>query len=130
MSVHNLQGLFATFDRNTLASAVEVLVAVLDAMDGDPDEEDATDLEDDFALSTNAQLDGPGCVVSDNDSCPAGDDRIYGDYDSGAGDSEDAEEDDPSGQCDEDGINTEFLGRWNEGPGCVISDPCEPDDGL
>ncbi len=39
------------------------------------------------------------------------------------------EEDDPSGQCDEDGINTHFLGRWNEGPGCPISDPdCAVDD--
>ncbi|MFA7587541.1 MAG: hypothetical protein WCY11_15340 [Novosphingobium sp.] len=109
MSGTNLPAVFATFDRDTLASAVEVLVAVLDAMDGDPDQEDATDLEDDFALSPMAILGvdaGPGCKLSDP-----------------------REDDDPSGQCDEDEINTHFLGRWNEGPGCPISDPdCAVDD--
>ena len=39
----------------------------------------------------------------------------------------DLEEDDPSGQCDEDGINTgqtQFVmhGRSYDGPGCPISD--------
>ncbi|WP_324740119.1 hypothetical protein U8326_10090 [Tsuneonella sp. CC-YZS046] len=126
MSEHvNIGEVFSTFDRNTIASAVEVLVAVLDAMDGEPDQEDATDLEDDFALSSpNAQLGGPGCLVSDNDSCPAGDDRIYGSDDGAGGDVDDAEEDDPSGQCDEDGINTDLRVRWQDyGPGCAISDP-------
>lgn len=45
---------FASFDRGTIASAVEVLVAVLDTMDGDIDVEpngdelDGTAAEDDF----------------------------------------------------------------------------------
>lgn len=39
----------------------------------------------------------------------------------------DLEEDDPSGQCDEDGLNTgsprnALHGRLLEGPGCVLSD--------
>jgi hypothetical protein len=56
-------------------------------------------------------------------------DDIDGDPDLEEGDGHEdddpAEDDDPSGQCDEDGINTFFIGRWNEGPGCQISDPGE-----
>jgi hypothetical protein len=40
----------------------------------------------------------------------------------------DAEEDDPTGQCDEDGINTNLYEQWGRGPGCAISDnDCEHD---
>jgi hypothetical protein len=42
---------------------------------------------------------------------------------------EDDEEDDPSGQCDEDGINTcERRATRSDGAGCPISDPGEDDD--
>lgn len=41
---------------------------------------------------------------------------------------EDLEEDDPSGQCDEDGINTDITWRGGAGPGCTISDMGEEDD--
>lgn len=42
-------------------------------------------------------------------------DRVDGDPD--------AEEDDPSGQCDEDGINTSLVAlQLRPGPGCPISD--------
>lgn len=51
-----LQPLFATFNRTTIASAVEVLIAVLDTMDGDPDFEEEPDLE------------------PEDDRCEAGDD--------------------------------------------------------
>lgn len=34
----------------------------------------------------------------------------------------DEEDDDPVGQCDEDAHNTNLLHRFNEGPGCVISE--------
>lgn len=34
----------------------------------------------------------------------------------------DVEEDDPAGQCDEDGINTSFARARHDGPGCLISD--------
>ena len=36
---------------------------------------------------------------------------------------EDAEDDDPCGQCDEDGINTDFERVGSGSPGCNISDP-------
>lgn len=39
----------------------------------------------------------------------------------------DDEEDDPSGQCDEDGVNTDLSAASDGGPGCRISDP---DHGL
>jgi len=78
----NPLNIFATFDRATIASAVEVLVCVLDALDGDPDLED----------------------------------------------------DDPSGQCDEDGINTAYgMVRYTvggSGPGCPISDDDHTPDGY
>ena len=73
----NPLNIFSTFDRGTIASAVEVLVALLDTMDGDPDVED----------------------------------------------------DDPSGQCDEDDLNTNLHVRWATGPGCAISDQGIADTG-
>lgn len=41
----------------------------------------------------------------------------------------DAEEDDPPGQCDEDGINTLLAFATGYGPGCTISDPDAEHDG-
>lgn len=44
----------------------------------------------------------------------------------GYGLTEDDEEDDPSGQCDEDGVNTAFHLLGQRGAGCLISDEdCE-----
>lgn len=34
----------------------------------------------------------------------------------------DAEDDDPSGQCDEDGMNTDLASAIGWGPGCPLSD--------
>lgn len=51
-----------------IAEAVEILVDVLDLIGGDPDAEDATDAEDDFALSTQAIRGStriPGCPAAD-----------------------------------------------------------------
>jgi len=44
----------------------------------------------------------------------------------------DAEEDDPCGVCDEDGVNTELglAGKTSSGPGCMISDNDYEHDGL
>lgn len=50
----------------------------------------------------------------------------------------DLEEDDPSGQCDDDGINTDLSAQWACGAGCELSDPdssvddrgCDPDEGV
>ena len=99
---------FASFDRGTIASAVEVLVAVLDTMDGDSDLEDATDVEDDFALSPVALNfeTGPGCNVSDTgDIAWIENDRRQRDIMRTLG-REDDEEDDDSGQCTEDEISS------------------------
>lgn len=42
---------------------------------------------------------------------------------------EDAEDDDPPGQCDEDEINTGFELAFTGAPGCIISDNDHKDDG-
>lgn len=85
----------AQFDRDKIASAVEVLVNLLDVLDGDPDlegecSEDEISRCDDIGRPVRA--DGPGCEIAD-----------------------------PSGQHDEDGINTLFSFE-DTGPGCLISD--------
>lgn len=59
--------LFARFDRDTIASAVEVLVNLLDVLDGDADREGGW-TEDDITDATSRNLRGafgPGCVMSD-----------------------------------------------------------------
>ena len=86
-----------------IADTIEGLIAFLDDLGGDPDIEsngdelDGTAGEDDFYPHSN-WLAQPGCPISDPDACSAGDD---GDWlpgsDGSAGDPEDAEEDDPSG---------------------------------
>lgn len=57
--------------REAVEQLIERAIEVLDHMDGDPDAEDATDLEDDFSLSEQAlgYGDGAGCPISD----PGGD---------------------------------------------------------
>ena len=84
------------FNREEISNAIEVLVGLLDAWDGDPDSEE-DDLEDSFVLSRQASesAKGPGCEISD-----AGGETPY--------------EDQPG--------PFRALGVWN-GPGCPISDP-------
>lgn len=87
--------------REELAAFITIAIDLLDMADGDPDAENACDLEDDFTLSSFAYvLPGPGCTVSD-----------------------------PGGRCDEDEINTYngnaqcFLhGMSWDGPGCPIAE--------
>jgi hypothetical protein len=59
------------FNRDELGHTIEVLIALLDIWDGDPESENATDLEDDHTLSglalQNADC-GPGCSVADQDA--------------------------------------------------------------
>lgn len=66
--------LLSTFDRATIASAVEVLVAVLDAMDGDPDleEDDPSGQCDEDEFNTALHMAGftvganaAGCPLAD-----------------------------------------------------------------
>ncbi|MCZ8320837.1 MAG: hypothetical protein O9296_04530 [Novosphingobium sp.] len=50
------------------AQASAMLIAQLDHYDGDPDLENATDLEDEHAISNRALFNaerGPGCAISD-----------------------------------------------------------------
>jgi hypothetical protein len=95
---------------SALQAEAAAFIALLDRSDGDPEAEDATDLEDDFSLSAQAigyTKDTPGCPASDRDE-----------------DDDPAEEDDPAGQYDEDGINTYLPGCLDHnGPGCPIADP-------
>ena len=141
----------AGFQRDQLAGFIEVAGGLLDLADPDPETEDSTDLEDDFALSPQATgyATGPGCQSADTGEnawvewstmrgCQKRGHNILAGHED---DEEDdaAGEDDHSGQSDEDGINTAYhLVRFTEGasgPGCNISDPggCnhdgrEPDD--
>lgn len=103
--------LLARYSRGELAGFIAVAIDLLDLADGDHDTEangdelDGCGSEDCFGAVLSAQG-GPGCPLSDP-----------------------GEEDDPSGQCDEDGINTLLEmslclhGTSYGGPGCPISDP-------
>jgi hypothetical protein len=97
------------FDRAELEGFISIAIGLLDVADGDADIENATNIEDDFALTGNAQtfaeLSGPGCPIAD-----------VGEVD------DEAEDDDPAGQCDEDGINTDYGRTLSGSPGCPISD--------
>ena len=108
------------FDRSTLEAFLTVAVELLDVADGDADLEDATDLEDDHALSRLAtgydSGRGPGCEVADTGE----DDDI-----------ETGIEDDPRG-CDPecDGGEEEF-GEIEQMANDVPTVPCfalEPDE--
>lgn len=79
------------FDRPVLESFITVAIELLDMIGGDPDLEQ-TRAEDDWF---DHRGDGPGCPISDP---------------GGAGVGEDDEDDDPAGQCDEDGVNTRCPG--------------------
>jgi hypothetical protein len=92
------------FDRSELEGFISIAIGLLDVADGDADEEDATDLEDDFRLSENARLFAsaePGCPISD-----------------------------PSVQCDEDELSTDLGRAFSTAPGCIISDSDHEDNAL
>ena len=59
--------ILARFEREQLAGFIAVALDLIDTLDGDPDFENATDLEDDHTLSPQASgyATGPGCEVSD-----------------------------------------------------------------
>lgn len=98
----------AQFNRQQLETAAEVLIALMDLQDGDPDAE-TEGLEDDFTTVLSGVDYGPGCALSDP-----------GEVD------DEPEEDDPQGECSEDEISTALASVtvWS-GPGCPISDPAE-----
>ena len=104
-----------------IGAAIEILIDVLDLMGGDPDREDAMDMEDDFALSQQAidiTRNLPGCAISDQDagawiewSTMRG--RQKGGANILAG-GEDDEDDDAAELDDEGGGNVEDEGQINE----------------
>lgn len=91
--------ILAQYDRDKLASFIEVAIGLLDTLDGDPDVE-MTGLEDDFMEHA---ADGPGCPIADSDHCAAGDDKggsiDHTGFDGAAGDPDDLEDDDPGGDA-------------------------------
>lgn len=108
----------ATFDRDQLAGFIAVAIDLLDLAAGDPDVEPNGDEED----SDGDERGDPAWIEwhTMRGSQKGGHNLLAGQEDDEEDDA--PEEDDPHGQCDEDGINTYFIGRWNEGPGCTISD--------
>lgn len=114
----------AAFDRGAITRSIEVLVGLLDLIDGNPDVElngDEHDSDGDekgdqawieWGTMRGSQKGGPNILAGHEDD----------------EDADPGEEDDPSGQCDEDGINTNLTAQWATGAGCTISDAPEDDD--
>lgn len=93
--------LLSALSPDEIGEAIEALIARLDALDGDTDVE-ITGTEDDFVQHPT---DGPGCPVSDPDSCSAHDDNLYRLFCDGApGDPDDAEDENDREQVNEDGV--------------------------
>lgn len=82
----------AAYNLEQLKEAAQILHDIMDEREGDPDLEDATDLEDDFSIYTLDLDAGAGCPISD-----------------------------PSAQCDEDELDT-GMEATRCGPGCLIAD--------
>lgn len=114
------------FNRDELGNTIEVLVALLDIWDGEPDLED-----DDPAEAAGDEQDAAYVEwhTKPSNSRRSGQPEIL------ASDNEDDEEDDPAEEDDEPGQNTEdelssgkYAYGWHDyGPGCEIADAGEPE---
>lgn len=99
--------IMAQLDRGQIASTIEVLVNLLDVLDGDSDLEGECS-EDEISRGTDwgapVRGDGPGCVIADPDKC-----------------------------VDDDGEQTRDEDDWCQhvgtGPGCPLSDNGIGDNG-
>lgn len=101
-----------------LANLSAVLIDRLDCSEADPDLEDNGDTEPN---GDERDISAPEWHTRHHSQRKAG----YEMADTGGsvfGMTEDDEEDDPSGQCDEDGINTSLHVLYERTAGCVISD--------
>ena len=113
--------------RVAIDAMLDQAIAELDRIDGDPDFEPNGDDE-----PVRAEGDSSDAAWVEWDqmrgSQKRGPNVIQGLEDDE--DADPAEEDDPAGQCDEDGMNTYPTGVLNgNGPGCPIADPdCGADD--
>lgn len=117
----------AGFNREQLGTAIEVMIALMDVADGDPDAEIGNDVEDDFVLSDIALhlAKNPAIDVVDQDAGayvewhtkPAAA-RRNGKAETMLG-HEDEEDDDPDTEVEDD------VGRVRvkDGPGCPHADP-------
>lgn len=110
-----------------LASFIEVAIGLLDLAEPDPDIEDATDLEDDFALSPQAigYASGIGCEVADTpENAWIEWDRMRGAQKTGHNQTA-GQEDDEDGDSDRglDEGEPDFARYRGIGAGCEISDP-------
>ncbi|MXP27907.1 hypothetical protein GRI58_03605 [Porphyrobacter algicida] len=117
------------FNRDELGNAIEVLVALLDIWDGEPDDE-VTEAEDDFLDRPKRPWDRPGCDIADpGENAWIEWDQLRHRHRRGpniSSEDENAEDDDPAGQYDEDTYSGPRPKGF--GPGCDISDPdCEHD---
>jgi hypothetical protein len=126
------------FNRDELGNAIEVLVALLDIWDGDPDDQDTSDAEDDFALTglanAYAQRNGPGCFISDiGETAYVEWDKLSpslkGVRNITGRDNEDDEEDNEDCGLDEGEPDYVRVRDHDGGAGCPIADPggCEHD---
>lgn len=126
------------FDRDKIGAAIEVMIALLDAVEPDPEAEPGAWPEDLRAVDQLGQPDDAETAGDEQDASwlewtslnatrqRQGVCRV--DSDGHEDDEEDdvAEDDDPAGQCDEDGVNVPVgAGRGEFGPGCPIGDPGE-----
>lgn len=119
---HNLAtALLERHSAQEIADAIEVLIDVLDMLGGDPDLEDNNDRE-----ATDG--DDKDVAWPEWDQLRAKDKRANFERPTlAAGNgchamTEDDEDDDPTGQCDEDGVNTALHVLAGHGAGCMIAD--------
>jgi hypothetical protein len=134
--------ILSRFDRDQLAGFIAVAIDLADAMDPDPDLEDATDLEDDHALSPHAidfGSDGPGCSLSDQDAgawvewaSMRGAAKRGANFTIGAEDAEDEEGGGDDAQSEDepgfDPAHRRWANRAGHGAGCKISDDDHADE--
>jgi hypothetical protein len=122
-----VMAILSRFDRPTLEAFLTVAVDLLDTLDPDSEAEPTTWPNDPAAVSVTNLPDDSEAVGDERDVAWIEWDRMapvkrkHGNY--AGSDNEDDEDDDPTGHCDEDGINTELrVLRQDYGPGCKISD--------
>ena len=120
---HRTAGNSIPVPRAVIETTVATLIALLDRSDPDPDAEDGGDDEPDGDGEDTAWIEW----LAMRGNQKGGHNRTAGHEDDEEDDA--PEDDDPAGQCDEDGVNTEFAMARGGGPGCIISDPDAEDDG-
>ena len=144
----------AQFDRAKLEGFITVAIGLLDVLDGDPDTETITNVEDEGIDPLLAEGAGPGCPVADGGDAawiewhrmrgsqkdgPNLTGNIFGRSGEDDEDDDPAEDDDGGGDCTDDEPGFDGLSRAQAnllgscdnggGAGCPLADPggCEHD---